>query len=189
MQPYAISLPKDFDAKASRRWPLYVVLHGRADTMDEAVFIRNHDGKPVPDDQTWIQLDVYGRGNNAYRWAGEADVFEAIQDVVKRYRIDERCACGAFPWGSRSVAPRPASPGPLGVGRRARGGVQPTSTATRRSKTPSSLHSTTCPGSTTPSATRRTSPTSRSITYGGEVDPQLLASQIMKGGSDQEQAR
>ena len=52
------------------------------------------DGKPLskkddPPPQNWIQLDVYGRGNNAYRWAGETDVFEAMADVKRRFRIDE----------------------------------------------------------------------------------------------------
>jgi hypothetical protein len=52
------------------------------------------DGKPYRTDagqpeQNWIQLDVYGRGNNAYRWAGEADVFEALNDMKQRFRIDE----------------------------------------------------------------------------------------------------
>ena len=40
-------------------------------------------------EQSWIQLDVYGRGNNAYRFAGETDVFEAMNDVKRRFRIDE----------------------------------------------------------------------------------------------------
>lgn len=90
VQPYAVTLPKDFDAKAPKRWPLYVVLHGRSDNVNEAVFIRQNEGKPAPDHQTWIQLDVHGRGNNAYRWAGETDVFEAMADVIRRYSIDER---------------------------------------------------------------------------------------------------
>ena len=39
----------------------------------------------LPKEQTWIQLDVFGRTNNAYRFAGETDVFEAIADVRRRY--------------------------------------------------------------------------------------------------------
>ncbi|WP_166824936.1 prolyl oligopeptidase family serine peptidase [Thalassoroseus pseudoceratinae] len=90
VQPYALTLPNDFDPESTKRWPLYVVLHGRANQMNEVNFIARHDGKPTPDGQSWIQLDVYGRGNNAYRWAGETDVFEAIEDVRRRYRIDHR---------------------------------------------------------------------------------------------------
>ncbi len=89
IQPYAISLPAQFGKEPERRWPLHLVLHGRGDTLNEAAFIRMHDGKPATDDE-WIQLDVFGRTNNAYRFAGEADVFEALADVKRRYRIDDR---------------------------------------------------------------------------------------------------
>ena len=37
-----------------------------------------------------ITLHVFGRTNNAYRWAGEADVFEAIEAVKRNYPIDDR---------------------------------------------------------------------------------------------------
>lgn len=94
VQPYVVTLPEGVDAKSGRRWPLHVVLHGRADQMNEVNFIHRMDGKPLPTkdgqpEQNWIQLDVYGRGNNAYRWAGETDVFEAMADVKRRFRIDE----------------------------------------------------------------------------------------------------
>lgn len=90
VQPYALSLPEGVDPLSGKRWPLYVKLHGRANTMNETNFISRHEGKPLAEGQTWIQLDVYGRGNNAYRWAGETDVFEAIKDVGRRFRIDSK---------------------------------------------------------------------------------------------------
>lgn len=90
VQPYALSLPDGVDPMSGKRWPLYVKLHGRANTMNETNFISRHEGKDLPKNQTWIQLDVYGRGNNAYRWAGETDVFEAIKDVERRFRIDTK---------------------------------------------------------------------------------------------------
>lgn len=89
VQPYALTLPEGYDAAAAKRWPLYVVLHGRNATLTEATFIAGFEGKK-PASEEYIQLDVYGRGNNAYRWAGEADVFEAIADARKRVKIDER---------------------------------------------------------------------------------------------------
>ena len=94
VQPYALTLPNGVNPNEGRRWPLHVVLHGRADQMNEVNFIHRMDGKPIrieagQPEQTWIQLDVYGRGNNAYRWAGETDVFEAMDDVKRRFRIDE----------------------------------------------------------------------------------------------------
>jgi dienelactone hydrolase len=89
IQPYAISLPAAFGKEPERRWPLHLVLHGRGATLNEVAFIQMHDGKPAADDDC-IQLDVFGRTNNAYRFAGEADVFEALADVKRRYRIDDR---------------------------------------------------------------------------------------------------
>ncbi|MFM7059157.1 MAG: alpha/beta hydrolase-fold protein [Planctomycetota bacterium] len=94
VQPYAVTLPAGVDPSSARRWPLYVVLHGRADDMNEASFIARMDGRgpgASKDDRpgNWIQLDVYGRGNNAYRWAGETDVFESLAAVRQRFRIDE----------------------------------------------------------------------------------------------------
>lgn len=90
IQPYAISLPAAFGNEPERSWPLHLVLHGRGDQLNEVSFIHAHDGKPPAEDEDWIQLDVFGRTNNAYRWAGEADVFEALADVKRRYRIDGR---------------------------------------------------------------------------------------------------
>lgn len=90
LQPYAVTLPPGFDSGGGARLPLHVVLHGRGSTLNEVSFIRQHTGKPPADGQDWIQIDVFGRVNNAYRWAGETDVFEALADVTRRYRIDER---------------------------------------------------------------------------------------------------
>lgn len=89
-QPYAVTLPANFEPRGANRYPLYIELHGRGDNLTEVVFTSQHEGKPAPADQTWIQLDVYGRANNAYRYAGETDVFEALADVIRRYRIDEK---------------------------------------------------------------------------------------------------
>lgn len=90
VQPYALTLPEGVNPLDARRWPLHVVLHGRANEMNEVNFIVRHEGKKrAADAGDWIQLDVYGRGSNAYRWAGETDIFEAIADVKSRFRIDE----------------------------------------------------------------------------------------------------
>lgn len=90
VQPYCVTLPTNFAEKKSTRWPLHVVLHGRGDQMNEIRFIAQFDNKPPEKDQSWIQLDVYGRGNNGYRWAGETDVFEALNAVKKRYLVDAK---------------------------------------------------------------------------------------------------
>ena len=82
VQPYAVTVPENPDGR------LDVVLHGRGATLNEVNFIASHErpGENSPH----MRLDVYGRGNNAYRWAGETDVFEAIESVKARYKIDSR---------------------------------------------------------------------------------------------------
>jgi pimeloyl-ACP methyl ester carboxylesterase len=45
-------------------------------------------------------VEVFGRINNAYRWAGETDVFEALESVRKRYNIDpDRVVLRGFSMG------------------------------------------------------------------------------------------
>jgi hypothetical protein len=80
IQPYAALLPPDYGKDPKKEWRLDVVLHGRDSALTEAKFIATHQGT-APKELDFIQLEVYGRGNNAYRWAGETDVFEAISAV------------------------------------------------------------------------------------------------------------
>lgn len=90
VQPFAVTLPPDFDRSTPKRWPLHVVLHGRNAQLNEVSFLRSHEGKTPKEPVRWIQLDVFGRTNNAYRWAGEVDVFEALSTVKRLYPIDEQ---------------------------------------------------------------------------------------------------
>ena len=92
VQPYGLIIPDSYDGKKPVR--LDLVLHGRGGTLNEVSFIASHDAdaksKPVPPDQNYITLEVFGRVNNAYRWAGETDVFEALASVQQRYKIDNQ---------------------------------------------------------------------------------------------------
>lgn len=105
VQPFAVRIPESYDPKDPKRWPLHVELHGRGDTLNELSFLHSHepprqtgDKKPAkkvraagePDPESYIQLDVFGRTNNAYRWAGEKDVLEAIAATKRLFRIDDR---------------------------------------------------------------------------------------------------
>lgn len=88
-QPYVVTFPAGFDHTDTTRRPLHVVLHGRDGNLTEASFLADAEKrKPIEGD--YIRLDVYGRGNNAFRWAGETDVFEALESVRRRFPIDER---------------------------------------------------------------------------------------------------
>ena len=91
LQPYGITLPANYDPTKPTR--LYVWLHGRQNQTVETEFLfafpNSGPGRPPVADNGQIQLDVYGRHNSAgYHWAGEADVFEAIDAVKKRFKID-----------------------------------------------------------------------------------------------------
>jgi pimeloyl-ACP methyl ester carboxylesterase len=82
-QPYAVTLPANYGKDPAKKWRLDVVLHGRQDTLTEVEFLYKHNNpKDAPKDLDQIILDVYGRGNNAFRWAGESDVSEALENFV-----------------------------------------------------------------------------------------------------------
>ncbi len=88
VQPYAVALPADYGTDPRKKWRLDVVLHGRDASLTEVKFLRQHNaGRDVPKGQDFVQLDVFGRGNNAYRWAGEADVYEAIDNFLATERL------------------------------------------------------------------------------------------------------
>ncbi|MFO0803522.1 MAG: hypothetical protein U0791_10425 [Gemmataceae bacterium] len=81
IQPYAVLLPADYGKDRDKSWRLDTVLHGRDGSLTEAKFLATHD-RAVPKAPDFVQLEVYGRGNNAYRWAGETDVREAVLDFL-----------------------------------------------------------------------------------------------------------
>lgn len=92
VQPYGLIVPRNYDPKSPIR--LDVVLHGstRPVGMSELRFISRFDEgdgeNSSPPDQPFIELHPLGRVENCYRWSGETDVFEAIEDVCRRYNID-----------------------------------------------------------------------------------------------------
>ncbi len=92
VQPYGLIVPKTYDANQPTR--LDVVLHGstRPVGLSElrfmARFDEGDDENAAPPDHPFIELHPLGRVENCYRWAGETDVFEAIEDVCRRYNID-----------------------------------------------------------------------------------------------------
>ncbi len=91
VQPYGILVPATYDPARPMR--LDVVLHGstRPVGMSELRFLNRFDegdaGKPAPDTE-YLELHPLGRVENGYRWAGETDVFEAIDAVCRAYAID-----------------------------------------------------------------------------------------------------
>jgi pimeloyl-ACP methyl ester carboxylesterase len=93
VQPYGVTVPDSYDGTRPVR--LYVWLHGRDQTLTESSFIYKFPNASKSltystADLGQITLDCYGRWNNANHWAGEVDVFEAIADVSRRYKIDAK---------------------------------------------------------------------------------------------------
>ena len=106
VQPYGVVLPRDFtlaDAKQASR--LDVWLHGRGDTKTEIPFLMERltkTGQYTPD-QT-IVLHPFGRHCNAFKFAGEVDVFEAMDDLKRRVAIDRhRTSIRGFSMGGAGV--------------------------------------------------------------------------------------
>src|SRR5205807_497267 len=60
--------------------------------MSELRFIGRFDegDGPAPDvpDRDYIELHPLGRVENGYRWAGETDVFEAVEAACRNYNVD-----------------------------------------------------------------------------------------------------
>jgi pimeloyl-ACP methyl ester carboxylesterase len=92
VQPYGLIVPANYDPKRAMR--LDVVLHGssRPTGLSELRFMSRFDegddpAKAVPE-QDYLELHPLGRVENGYRWAGETDVFEAIDAVAEHYNVD-----------------------------------------------------------------------------------------------------
>lgn len=91
-QPYGVIIPKSYDGTKPMR--LDVVLHGSSKPvgMSELKFLSRFDEgdeeKGSAPDVDYIELHPLGRVENCYRWAGETDVFEAIEAVCRNYKID-----------------------------------------------------------------------------------------------------
>jgi pimeloyl-ACP methyl ester carboxylesterase len=92
VQPYGLIVPRTYDPSRSMR--LDVVLHGSSRPVGiselrfMARFDEGDDEAMSSPDQPFLELHPLGRVENCYRWAGETDVFEAIDDVCRRYAID-----------------------------------------------------------------------------------------------------
>jgi len=89
VQPYGLELPADWDGQSLVR--LDVWLHGRAERVSEVAFLDQRTtqrGQYAPP-QT-IVLHPYGRYSNAFKFAGEIDVIEAIEHLKTWFPIDDR---------------------------------------------------------------------------------------------------
>lgn len=89
IQPYGVIVPASYDPAKPMR--LDVVLHGsqQPSGMSELRFMDRFGDGPPPE-QDYIELHPLGRVENGYRYAGETDVFEAIESACRNYSVDRR---------------------------------------------------------------------------------------------------
>ncbi len=90
VQPYGLVVPTSYTPNTSHRFRLDVWCHGRGETLSELNFLHDRQRSPgefAPRDA--FVLHLYGRYCNANKFAGEIDLFEALEDIKKRYPIDE----------------------------------------------------------------------------------------------------
>ena len=101
VQPYGLVVPRSYNGNSGHRYRLDVWFHGRGETLSEVNFLtgRQRSGGTFTPADT-IVLHPYGRYSNAFKFAGEVDVLEAIESVQRRYRIDsERISVRGFSMG------------------------------------------------------------------------------------------
>ncbi|KAA5540740.1 prolyl oligopeptidase family serine peptidase [Roseiconus nitratireducens] len=100
-QPYALVVPAGFGASDVRPRRLDLWFHGRGETLSEVNFLqggRNSAGQYTPED-TFV-LHPYGRYSNAFKFAGEIDVLEALDHVASHLPVDaSRISARGFSMG------------------------------------------------------------------------------------------
>jgi dienelactone hydrolase len=88
VQPYGLVIPPSF--QPDRKWRLDAWFHGRGENLSEVNFI--YDRQRTPGEftpPTAIVVHLYGRYCNANKFAGEVDLFEALDAIKAQYPIDE----------------------------------------------------------------------------------------------------
>ena len=101
VQPYGLVVPTSYRNNGNKQHRCDVWFHGRGETLSEVNFLdqrMRQVGRIAPADT--LVLHPYGRYSNAFKFAGEVDVLEALEDVRRNYRVDEdRTAVRGFSMG------------------------------------------------------------------------------------------
>jgi len=174
VQPYVVVVPEAYDPSRPSR--LDVVLHGRGATLSEVSFIAQAEqAKPAVAYPDRIELHVFGRTNNAYRWAGETDVYEALASVQSRFKIDtDRTILRGFSMGGAGTWHIGLHDPGRWVGIEAGAGFNETLRYAKQSNLPPYVEKTLHIYDAMDYA--RNAFNVPTVGYGGEIDPQLQAS-------------
>ncbi|WP_082213997.1 carboxylesterase family protein [Dyadobacter psychrophilus] len=99
-QPYGLYVPKNFDE--NKKYPLVIMLHGAG--SNHRLALKRVFGKTNAEGETdveasryfqsWEDVDFivaspYARGTAGYQGIPEEDVYDVLDDVKKRFKIDE----------------------------------------------------------------------------------------------------
>lgn len=90
VQPFGLVIPENYTFTGQSQYRCDLWFHGRGERLSEVNFINQRQrsrGQYTP--ANTIVLHPYGRYSNAFKFAGEVDVLEALESVKRNYRIDE----------------------------------------------------------------------------------------------------
>lgn len=128
--PYLAFLPKDYDAKADRRWPLMIFLHGAGERGTNLAVVTVH-GPPklVKDRLDFPFVVISPQCEEGRRWDVEA-LNALLDDLLARYAVDPKRVyltglsmggygtwawAGAYPERFAAIAPICGGGEPIGV--------------------------------------------------------------------------
>ncbi len=101
IQPYGLIVPSGWNHEDSAPLRLDIWLHGRGENVGELQFLDERMarvGEYAPAN-TFV-LHPYGRYSNAFKFAGETDVYEALADVEETFPVNtSRVAMRGFSMG------------------------------------------------------------------------------------------
>ena len=105
IQPYGLVVPPTYTTISPHRYRLDLWFHGRGEELSEVNFIDERSrqvGQFAPADT--IVLHPYGRFCNAFKFAGEVDVLEALDAAKRQYKVDEeRISVRGFSMGGAAA--------------------------------------------------------------------------------------
>ncbi|TWU26577.1 hypothetical protein Pla52o_04300 [Novipirellula galeiformis] len=90
VQPYGVVVPETYEFSGASEYRTDIWLHGRGERSTESLFIHermNRVGQISP--ANTLVVHPYGRYSNAFKFAGEIDVLEALAHAKSQYRMDE----------------------------------------------------------------------------------------------------
>ena len=103
-QPYGVEVPEGLEFGPGKRpVPMWIWLHGRGDTATDLHFVYGRLKATKPGQfqpKGTIVIHPFGRYCNGWKSAGETDVFEARDDAIARFHVDQdRIALAGFSMG------------------------------------------------------------------------------------------